>query len=949
INREEGMGMVLFRVCPHISEAERLKWQEIVKGLENILREEVDFRLYKSFSEEEAWLVVDDYAPDIYYANPSATVILLRKGYRIIGRYKTEGEKFYLISKKKIKLEEANKIGLIDRLSSYYILHHEKLYYKDLILFETSSDLFKELNKETCEVGIVHENFYHSLDKESKENLFCLKELTVPLYHYFLVSPNFYLKHEERISKLIESLGLINVDEREMKKLAEFKELSDFTKEWVNMSLQLKVLKDIYKLIITVDSEQELFKKLCEILVDKHRFKFVWIGIKEGDWIRPIYKHGEDEGYVEKIRTSTREDLPEGQGPTGRAIREGRIIINENTLTSEFMKPWKDELLKREIYSSIAIPLKKRGEPYGTINIYSTKPYTLRKDYISIFQEIQQDISFALDKIEKNNENIMLKNIIEKSNQLLLIIDNKNMIEYTNEYTVRLTGFSLEELIGQHISFLYQTINKEDLENLIRRKEFSGIFQITSKDKNILFIDQIFTEVLLPDGNCKRIIMGKDISQEILLKEEINKFKYFDLVTESYNLEFFKAKISSIIKDKIYSSFMLIFLDILKMSYLNLTYGYDIGNKILKSIARILKSIFKEGFVSRIGNDEFAVFVPNVEESPTIIYKIRQALEEEIKINEKAFHVSYNASIVFYPRDGETLEELLNNGILTLNLSKREGENVIKFYEKSLNERIKDYLSAELIVKKAFEKKLFRFYFQPYFRAEDLKIAGFESLIRIIDEDGTLYTPGKFIDYLENSRYIKNFERWALETIAEKIKKLNFAVPISINLSAKGILANEENDLISILENLPKEIQNYLVLELTERNIVQDIHKFSTLFKKIKELNENIKIAIDDFGTGYSSLCYLKDLTVDILKIDYYFIKYITRSSKDLALVKILVDLAQKFGLKAIAEGVETTEQVKLLTLLGVDYLQGFYFAKPMPEEEALSLLSASTLVDKTS
>jgi diguanylate cyclase (GGDEF)-like protein/PAS domain S-box-containing protein len=937
--------MVLFRVCPHVSEAERLKWQEIAKGLENILGEKVDFRLYKSFSEEEAWLVVDDYAPDIYYTNPDATVILLRKGYRIIGRYKTEGEKFYLISKRKIKLEEANKIGIIDRLSFYYILNHEKLYYKDLILFETHSDLLKELNKETCEVGIIHEDFYHSLDKESKENLFCLKEITVPLYHYFLVSSNFHLKHEDRISKLIESLGLINVDEREVKKLSEFKALSDFTKEWVIKSLQIKLLKDMNQLIITEDSEEELFKKLCEMLVDKHRFKFVWIGIKEGDWIRTIYKHGEDEGYIEKIRISTREDLPEGQGPTGRAIREDKIVINENTLTSEFMKPWRDELLKREIYSSIAIPLKKGGEPYGTINIYSTKPYTLRKDHISIYQEIQQDISFALDKIEKNKENIMLKNIIKKSNLFLLIIDNKNKIEYTNEYTARLTGFSIGELIGQDISLLYPAINKEDLESLIRRKEFSGMFQITTKDKNILFIDQNFTEVLLPDGNYKRIIMGKDISQEILLKEKINKFRYFDLVTETYNLEFFKARISSIIQDKLYSSFMLIFLDIFKMSYFNLTYGYEFGNKILKGFARILKSIFKEGFVSRIGNDEFAAFVPKVEESSTIVYKLRQAMDEEIKINEQAFHVSYNASIVFYPRDGETFEELLNNGILTLNLAKREGENVIKFYEKSLNERIKDYLSAELIVKKAFEKKLFRFYFQPYFRAEDLKIAGFESLIRIIDKDKTLYLPGKFIDYLENSRYIKKFEVRALETIAEKIKKFNFAVPISINLSAKGIL---ENDLISILENLPKEIQNYLVLELTERNIAQDIHKFSILFKKIKDLNENIKIAIDDFGTGYSSLSYLKDLTVDILKIDYSFIKNMTRSSKDLALVTILVDLAQKFGLKTVAEGVETAEQVKLLTLLGIDYLQGFYFAKPMPEEEALSLLSESTLVDKT-
>jgi FOG: EAL domain len=138
---------------------------------------------------------------------------------------------------------------------------------------------------------------------------------------------------------------------------------------------------------------------------------------------------------------------------------------------------------------------------------------------------------------------------------------------------------------------------------------------------------------------------------------------------------------------------------------------------------------------------------------------------------------------------------------------------------------------------------------------------------------------------------------------------------------------------------LPVEVQNNLVIEITERNVVKDIEKSKKIFKDIKDLNKNIKIAIDDFGTGYSSLTYLRDLAIDIIKIDMSFVRNIARSRKDLSLVKFIIGLAKDFGLKTMAEGVETEEQVKLLSLLGADYLQGFYFAKPMPEEEAIKLI----------
>jgi len=176
-------------------------------------------------------------------------------------------------------------------------------------------------------------------------------------------------------------------------------------------------------------------------------------------------------------------------------------------------------------------------------------------------------------------------------------------------------------------------------------------------------------------------------------------------------------------------------------------------------------------------------------------------------------------------------------------------------------------------------------------------------------------------------------------------------ITISLNLSPKGLLGCSLNltsdrlsdkNFVERLKSLPVEVQNNLVIEITERSVIKDIEKSKKIFKDIKDLNKNIKIAIDDFGTGYSSLAYLRDLAIDILKIDISFVRNIARSRQDLSLVKFVIGLAKDFGLKTIAEGVETEEQVKLLSLLGADYLQGFYFAKPMPEEEAIKLIMES-------
>ncbi|MFP3159062.1 MAG: EAL domain-containing protein [Hydrogenobaculum sp.] len=937
--------MIEFRVCPHDTKKGLDKWLNIAKKIKEIFGQEAELKPFKSFNEEYAYFSKDDFKPDIYYASFDMTLLLLNKGYKIIGKFKNENDVFLLISQKEFNDEEPSNITIVDKLNSFYILYDVDFYDKNIILSESYDEVVKKVINGEVELGLIFKEYYDQLDQETKDSINIVKEISLDAGHHFLVSKEFYETHQNSIKAFIKALDLEEISEENTNKLKIYQKSGNVVRTSVIRSILLESLKDINQTIISADTEEKLFGQICQNLVNKSRFKFVWIGKKEGELIKPVHKCGEDDGYVDNLKISVREDVPEGRNPAGIAYRENRIVINENTLTSELPKLWKDELLKRDIYSSLAVPLEKNGEVYAVISVYSNIPFS-KKEFMTIFEELKKDISFASEKIDKDKESIVLRKAADDAKMWLLITNKEGLIEYVNQHVLDLIGYTKEEVIGKKPKMFNSEYQSDNFCNEVWRtvssnKPFSAIFAYKTKNGNVIYIDQTIYPVVLNDGTMKFVSVGKDITNEKVLSQELDKYKFYDTLTELPNFLAFKFYVSDVVESKRYKNFALIIIDIYNMSFVNSAYGFDVGNEVLKEVANILKQEFKEGFVARIGNDEFGIFVPDIESESILIYKIRSLLDRKIKTTKNYISISYNVSIVLSDIDSADFEEVYSNAVVTLNLSKKEGENVIKFYESEVNTRLQEYIISENLVERAFEEDLFRFYFQPYFDSKDLKIVGFESLIRIVDKDGTAYAPYKFIDYLENSKYIMLFEEWALKEISDKIRifKLNKDISISLNLSAKGILSLPDEDFIEKLASVPVDIQDNLVLEITERNIIKNIEKSKKIFRSIKELNKHIKISIDDFGTGYSSLVYLKHLPVDILKIDISFIRGITTDRHDFSIVKFITGLSKDFGFKTIAEGVETKEQVDMLSSMGVDYFQGFYFAKPMPEDEAIKFV----------
>ena len=680
------------------------------------------------------------------------------------------------------------------------------------------------------------------------------------------------------------------------------------------------ILSKIIRIATNIDTEEELYKSICKLLVESNYAKLVHINlVNEDKQISTIFSCGTEDNQTKEIISHS--DI------TLEAYNKREIVIKQS---KEYSK------------SLVAVPIKKSGKIAAVITICTPEPEYFQGETKYIIQEIQKEINYAIEKLEEIKENKILKISIENSKEWVVMTNNKGEIEYINKYALELSGYGKKEVLGKKPSIFksgYQ--DKEFYEKLwstiLRGEKFEGIFINRKKNGEIFYLDQAIIPIKLKDGTKKFVSIGKDITAEKKLSQELERIKYYDIVTGLYNINSFIFKASEYLSTtKNQAALML--MDIDNFSYYNKAYGIDVGDKILKELAnRIRNYIKEEDILARTGADEFSILFTNIEENRLIstIKNIESIIAEEILIDGRIFKIHFHSVLAIYPNDGENIETLLENASLALKLAKKENEDETRFFNKDFEKQLKSISKAIFLIEKAIKNDLFIFHYQPYFDLQTGKIVGLEALVRIKDKDGTIYYPKDFIDFLESSPYLDLFEKFALKEVSNKIQK--WQIPISVNISAKTF---NKGNFIDDIYFYTKNLTTPLAIEVTERIYMNNIEKAKIIIQKLKELN--IKISIDDFGTGYSSLAYLKELNADILKIDMTFVKNMLQDSKSKALVKAIVDISKEFGIKSIAEGVETKEQYNMLKEMGVDYAQGFLLSKPLPEEEIEPLLKAS-------
>lgn len=395
-------------------------------------------------------------------------------------------------------------------------------------------------------------------------------------------------------------------------------------------------------------------------------------------------------------------------------------------------------------------------------------------------------------------------------------------------------------------------------------------------------------------------------------------------------------------------NFVLVSIDLNNFKSINDTMGNEVGDKVLKEIACRWKTLSDSdrtktnNLVTRLGGDEFAVIIQKYKFKGDILNTIiafKSELEKTITIDDCDYFMTASFGCAEYPIDADNSTTLFSCADAAMHkVKKQNSSNPILRYTPDLLETERT-LEIERKIRAALDTDSIFFYLQPQFDM-DKKLRGFEALARMKDSDGSIIHPSEFIPVAEKTGLIDrvdaNVFRKASLFLAEAVKK-NPELSLSFNVSVKHLMKNSfVEEIKEIIRSTGVPAQN-LELEITESIMIDSAEKALNHINEVKQMG--IKVAIDDFGTGYSSLSYLSKLPSDLLKIDKSFIDAMNKSESSKQYVASIVSIGHILNLKVISEGVEHPEQLETLRSIGCDFIQGFLWGKPLPPEEAASLV----------
>jgi diguanylate cyclase (GGDEF)-like protein len=422
--------------------------------------------------------------------------------------------------------------------------------------------------------------------------------------------------------------------------------------------------------------------------------------------------------------------------------------------------------------------------------------------------------------------------------------------------------------------------------------------------------------------------------------EQVVHLAYHDTVTGLPNRSLFSDRLLVALNHAQRHRYKLavLFLDIDRFKEINDSLGHSVGDRMLRVVAsRIRSAVREEDTVARFGGDEFTVIIHiigRIEDAGKIAQKILDALKVPIVIDEREFVITSSIGISVYPVDGADSETLVRNADTAMYRAKENGRNAYQFYAASMNQKALETLDLENGLRRALAKNELVLFYQPLVDVTSGSVYGLEALIRWQHPQFGLLLPDRFLPAAEHSGLIIPIGRWVLREACLQAKEWHRRgreVVVAVNLSAKHF---QEPDLLrqvrDALENADLRPQ-FLELEITEGNAMQDVEKAIATLKQLKTLG--VRIAIDDFGTGYSCLSYLKQFPIDTLKLDASFVRDIAEP-EDAQIALGVIALAHSLRLKVIAEGVETIGQLTFLREHRCDRLQGFLFSRPMPADQ---------------
>jgi len=462
---------------------------------------------------------------------------------------------------------------------------------------------------------------------------------------------------------------------------------------------------------------------------------------------------------------------------------------------------------------------------------------------------------------------------------------------------------------------------------------------------------------LAQPSNSSRIVLGtvQDITAQRESEKRIRQLAYSDELTGLASRAYFHNHLDDVIKASHRRSerFALLFIDLDGFKNVNDSLGHDAGDTLLKVIAKRMQDLVRDtDFVARISGDEFCILVDNVSDQYGAAYVADRCLEEmnePVNLGRQTVRPRCSIGIAYFPDDGEDSRALLKAADSAMYAAKQGGKHRYVYYQPEFTEKAEDRLRIEQDLRQTLDNDELELYYQPQVDLASGRMTGVEALVRWNHPTRGLLPPGEFIDIAERIGFIKPLGQWVMKTACQQAALWrDMGLPelqLAVNISTSHFLDTDFVDTVARVladSGFPAAL---LQLEVTE-SVTQPTSSNVSVFTRLQEMG--VKIAIDDFGTGYSSLASLKHLPIDCIKIDRLFIKDMLQNPKSSILLGTIIGAAHALGHAIVAEGVEDEDQVKVLSALGSDLIQGYHFSRPVPAQEIPDLAQVDFLSDNS-
>ena len=680
--------------------------------------------------------------------------------------------------------------------------------------------------------------------------------------------------------------------------------------------------------------EEENPDKLCSILLLEESKRYLQ------NYVAPSLPPGYS-AAIENLK------IGPNVGSCGTAAFKGEPVLVEDIQTDPLWQDFKGLAAEYGLASCWSVPIiVDQNDVTGTFAIYHKTPKAPQPADIEQLEYLSNLARIAIERHRTAEELKLSDSIFKNTSEAMLVLDIDGNIIATNPAFTKISGYSSSEVIGHHpVTFgspkhgkdFYDAIRKDLQTNGSWRGEICGVKKSGEEYINWVSVNTTNDDKGRP---FRRVVLFSDITEKKKHEERVWLEANYDALTNLPNRRLFQDRLEQEVvrANRVAAKVILLYLDLDGFKEVNDAVGHQGGDQLLTEVARRLKEVVRvTDSIARLGGDEFTITLVDVQDHLSVIKianSILDLLQTPIFVDTHATYITASIGITVYPDDALDAASLIKNADQAMYAAKKQGRNQYSFYTQEMQLIANKRSEHKRELRNALLNDEFEIHYQPIVDKNG-KVTKAEALIRWKHASLGMISPAEFIPLAEDSGQIHEIGSWVFcECIAQALKwreQFDPEFQISVNLSPVQFKNQSYFERwFNLLEQAGPN-SNCVCVEITE-GVLLDASE-STANQLLRFRAAGVEVAIDDFGTGYSSLAYIKRIDVDYLKIDRSFITHLALDSYDFPLVEAILMMAHKLGLKVVAEGVETQDQLALLNSIGCDYIQGYFYSKPLPQK----------------